>query len=305
MQATNLFQQPLQAFFTYLRIEAGLAEATLDAYGRDTARLIQFLEAQGIDHFGAATPRLLADHVRDLHIRQGLQPASVARHLSTLRMCFRFLKATGVVEEDATRLLESPSRWKRLPGVLTPNQMRKLVEAACEESGRLWIRDRAIVECMYAGGLRASEVGHIGLNDLDKKIGVLRVLGKGNRERLVPIGKPAQHWTEKYIETLRSELARFDDRRDKNRLFLSHGGRPLERIAIWQIIQRLSKQAGLEHVHPHMLRHSFATHLLVGGADLRAVQEMLGHADISTTQIYTHVDRSHLQAVIKKHHPRP
>ena len=162
-----------------------------------------------------------------------------------------------------------------------------------------------MLELMYAAGLRASEVGALRVNEYNATLGVLTVTGKGSKQRLVPIGRPAQEWVQRYLDELRGELTRFGDGRDERRLLLSNTGRPLERVAVWQIVRRLAHKAGLRNVHPHMLRHSFATHLLIGGADLRVVQELLGHSDIATTQIYTHVDRSRLREVVRKHHPRP
>jgi integrase/recombinase XerD len=162
-----------------------------------------------------------------------------------------------------------------------------------------------MLDLMYAAGLRASVVGSLRISEYNATLGVLMVTGQGNKQRLVPIGKPAQQWVDRYLIELRGNLTHFGDGRDEQRLLLSNTGRPLERVAVWQIVGRLAKLAGLKHTHPHMLRHSFATHMLVGGADLRVLQELLGHADIATTQIYTHVDRSHLRDVVRKHHPRP
>jgi len=249
--------------------------------------------------------RHLSDHLRSLHRKDTLQPSSIARHLSTIRMFFRFMDGTGHVDGDPTRLLETPTRWKRLPGVLSPRQVKTLIQSTDESSGALWQRDRAIMEVMYAAGLRATEVATLDLRSLDTTLGVLRVRGKGGKDRLVPIGEPAQLAIAAYRNDLRAHLTRFGDDRDLQRLFLSATGRPLERVAMWQIIRRAAARAELAHVHPHMLRHSFATHLLAGGADLRVVQELLGHADIGTTQIYTHVDRRGLREVVKKYHPRP
>lgn len=299
------FARPVRDFLTYLRVEAGLAQATLDAYTRDLRDLVTHLESLGIESPSAVTPHHLAEHVRHLHRQRKLEPTSIARHLATLRVFFRFLLANKIVTDDPTRLLETPTRWKRLPGVLTPKQMVALIDAANESSGRLWLRDKAIVELMYAAGLRASEVGAIRVNEYNPTLAALIVTGKGSKQRLTPIGQAAQQWTDRYLAELRPELARFGDDRDQARLLLSNTGRPLERVAVWQIVGRLAARAGLRKVHPHMLRHSFATHLLAGGADLRTVQELLGHRDISTTQIYTHVDRSRLREVVRKHHPRP
>ena len=305
MPGSSAFDQPVREFLTYLRVEGGLASATLEAYGRDLRDLLSDLRSAGVKGPAGVTPHHLVGHVRSLHRDRGLQPSSIARHLATIRVFFRFLEASGVVEENATRLLESPTRWKRLPGVLTPRQMRQLLEGPCPDHGRLWLRDKAMLELMYAAGLRASEAAVLEVRDYNGTLGVVMVTGKGGKQRMVPVGKPAREMTERYVAELRPELARFDDGRDEDRLLLSNTGRPLERVAVWQIVRRAARRAGLKEVHPHMLRHSFATHLLAGGADLRVVQELLGHSDISTTQIYTHVDRSRLREVVRKHHPRP
>lgn len=305
MTTLCLFEIPVRDFLTYLRVEAGLAPATLEAYGRDLRDLTDHLADLNIEDARAVKPQHLAEHVRFLHRQRDLEPTSIARHLATLRVFFRFLLANRVITHDPTRLLETPTRWKRLPGVLSPKQMKMLLDAPSPEHGRLWLRDKAMLELMYAAGLRASEVGALRTNEYNPTLAVLIVTGKGSKQRLVPIGKPAQQWTDRYLNEQRGELARWNDGRDERRLLLSNTGRPLERVAVWQIVRRLALRAGLRSVHPHMLRHSFATHLLIGGADLRVVQELLGHSDIATTQIYTHVDRTHLRDVMRKHHPRP
>ncbi len=305
MATLSNYDQQVRDFFSYLRVEAGLSSATLDAYRLDLDQLRCDLLAEGVNCAGEVTPTHLAAHIRSLHRDRGLQPSSVARHLSTIRMLFRFLQASHRIEHDSARLLETPTRWKRLPDVLSPKKMKKLIESANEESGRLWQRDRALLELMYAGGMRASEVAGIQPNDLKETLSVVMVTGKGNKQRLVPIGKPAVQAVQQYVKELRPNLMRFDDGRDEGCLLLSNTGRPLERVAIWQIVRRIAKRAELGDVHPHTLRHSFATHMLSGGADLRVVQELLGHSDIGTTQIYTHIDRSQLKAVISKYHPRP
>jgi integrase/recombinase XerD len=219
-------------------------------------------------------------------------------------MFFRWLEAEQRIARSPAGPLVPPTRWKRLPGVLTPKQMRALIDAAGPGTSRLWERDRALVEVMYGAGLRASEVCALGVSDWKRELEVVLVTGKGDKQRLVPIGRPAIEALDRYCSELRGHLARFPDGRSGDRLLLSHTGRPLERVAVWQIIRRLADRAGLERVHPHMLRHSFATHLLAGGADLRVVQELLGHADIGTTQIYTHIDRSRLRDVVEQHLPR-
>jgi len=305
MVTVSNYDQQVRDFCGYLRVEAGLSPATLDAYRRDLDQLRKELIVEGITCANDVTPTHLAGHIRSLHRNHGLQTSSVARHLSTIRMFFRFLHASNKVDQDPARLLETPTRWKRLPDVLSPKKMKQLIEAADSDSGRLWQRDKALVELMYAGGLRASEVAGIKPQDINETLWVVMVTGKGGKQRLVPIGVPAQQAVKQYRDELRPSLLRFDDDRHEGRLLLSNTGRPLERVAIWQIIGRMAKRAGLHHVHPHTLRHSFATHMLAGGADLRVVQELLGHSDIGATQIYTHIDRSQLKAVIAKYHPRP
>jgi integrase/recombinase XerD len=304
MASTSPFARPVRDFLTWLRVEAGLAPATLDAYGRDLRDLVGELDAQRVDGVAAVRAGHLVDHIRALHRVRGLAASSVARHLATLRVFFRFLHANGLVDENPTRVLDPPTRWRRLPGVLSPRQMKQLLAGPAPEHGSLWRRDRALLEAMYAAGLRASEVSALRVGDYNATLGVLLVTGKGRKQRIVPVGEPAQEALAAYLVQRAEICARGADERGEGRLFLSASGRPLERVAIWQIVRRNAVRAGLGHVHPHMLRHSFATHLLAGGADLRVVQELLGHSDISTTQVYTHVDRSRLRDVIRKHHPR-
>ncbi|MCA9284693.1 MAG: tyrosine recombinase [Phycisphaerales bacterium] len=298
------FTKPLRDFLAFIRIEAGLSRATIEAYGRDLRDLAADLDAHGIPEPASARAVDLAEHIQRLHREHGLKPASLTRHLATIRVFFRFLAANGRVPNDPTRVLERPARWRKLPNVLTPLQMKRLLSAPSPERTKYWLRDRAMLELMYAAGLRAAEVGTLRLDQYNRQLGMLVVIGKGNKHRIVPIGRPAQEWTEQYLGQLRPELTRFQDGRDDHRLLLSATGRPLDRVAVWQIVKRTAHAAGLGHVHPHMLRHSFATHLVVGGADLRVVQELLGHADIGTTQVYTHIDRQHLREIVKSHHPR-
>ena len=300
------FPQQVRDLLTHLRIEAGLAPATLDAYGRDLRELgawlastVKVTEATNVE------PEHLVAYVRFLSRERDLCPASITRHIASMRVLFRWLSATQKLDRNPAKLLERPTKWAKIPGTLSPRQMRGLVEAPTADHGSLWIRDRAILEAMYAAGLRASEVGAIRLDEYHTEMAMLTVTGKGSKQRAVPVGEYALRWIETYLRDVRPRLKRPDDSRDKQRLFLSFSGRPLERVAIWQLVRKYAAVAGLDNVHPHILRHSFATHLLIGGADLRVVQDLLGHADVTTTQIYTHVDRSHLREVVKKHHPRP
>jgi integrase/recombinase XerD len=299
------FQRQVRELITHLRVEAGLAPATLDAYRRDLSELGSWLGDKGVVDATNVEPEDLVAYVRYLSRERSLKATSITRHIASMRVLFRWLSASKKLDRNPAKLLERPTKWRNVPGTLSLKQMRALVEAPTPEHGRLWIRDRAILEAMYAAGLRASEVGAIRMDEFHPEMAMLTVTGKGAKQRAVPIGEYALEWTEKYIEEVRPLLKRDQDARDQQRLFLSFSGRPLERVAIWQLVRKYAAVAGLKDVHPHMLRHSFATHLLIGGADLRVVQELLGHADVTTTQVYTHVDRSHLRQVVKMHHPRP
>jgi integrase/recombinase XerD len=298
------FDRAVDAFIAYVRVEAGLSPATLEAYARDLRTMVTQLAAAGLRAPDDVTVDHLAAHIRWLGTDGALDPRSIVRHLATMRVFFRWLHANTRIRRDPARLLERPTTWKRLPGTMTPGQMKRLVEAPSPETGALWLRDRAMLELMYAAGLRASEVGALKMNEYDPKLAILKVTGKGNKQRIVPIGQPAVEATERYLAELRPHLARHNDGRDRFRVLLSVTGRPLDRVAVWQIVGRVARAAGIEGVHPHLLRHSFATHLVAGGADLRVIQELLGHADIGTTQVYTHVDRSHLRRAIERFHPR-
>ncbi len=313
----------------FLRIECGSSRHTLDAYGRDLDELLADLAARGALAVAHATPALVTDHVQGLTKFRGLASASVVRHLATIRVFFRWAASAGLHPDNPTQILDRPTRWRHLPDVLSPDQVRSLLEAprpsAASDDGapsaprtrraarsrgstpagvQLWMRDKAMLELLYASGLRATEVATVRLADYVPSIASIRVVGKGNRQRLVPVGRPAQHAIEAYLADVRPRLIR-RGAKDPGTLLLSHRGKPLERVAVWKIVSRWARAAGLANVHPHVLRHSFATHLLMGGADLRVVQELLGHADIATTQIYTHVDRTRLKSVVRKFHPRP
>lgn len=296
-------------FLTHCRVEAGLSPATLDAYERDIRCLLRFLTDNGAQSPRDITPRSLAEHLASLRTDRNLDAASVARHRAAIRMFCRWMLATGQIAEDITTLLESPRRARKLPGVISPRQMRALVDAPrpnpdyTQQQAALTLRDRAVLDIMYASGLRASEVGAITLSDLDLNARLVRVHGKGNRRRIVPIAPATCHSVQQYLDHARPALAASN--LDHGRVFLSRSGRPLNRAAVWTIVRKWSTRAGLKDAHPHKLRHSFATHLLAGGADLRIVQELLGHADIATTEIYTHVDRTRLAEVHRTCHPRP
>ncbi|MCL4219951.1 MAG: tyrosine recombinase [Phycisphaerales bacterium] len=300
-------------FIRFLRIECGLRPASIESYARDVRDLLNYLAERGVCEPSDFSPRLLADHVATLASQRQLEASSSTRHVSTIRVLSRWMLATGRVERNPAELLDRPHQWRNLPDVLSPAQMRALVtaphppEQVDDSTVPLWIRDRAILELMYASGLRASEVLTLKLGDVLERARCLRVIGKGDRQRLVPMGEPAADALAEYLRHCRPRLVtaeRAAERRERGCVFLSKTGRPLTRARLWTIVRDYARQAGLAHVHPHMLRHSFATHLLAGGADLRVVQELLGHADIATTQIYTHVDRAGLKKMHKALHPR-
>jgi integrase/recombinase XerD len=290
----------MEPFSDYLLLERGLADRTLQAYGRDLGRFIDFLEARGIARPGDVAHTDLRDYV--FHLKDsGLAPTSIRRAQSAIRTYFAFLIGEGVIEADPSERLESPRVWRRLPDVLSRADVERLVESPDPDRPLYW-RDRAILELLYATGVRVSELVGISLTALDLEEGICMVFGKGSKERLVPVGGPALRATELYLREVRPGL---DRGRGEGKVFLNARGRPLSRMAVWNLVKAASERAAIRaSVSPHTLRHTFATHLLEGGADLAAVQELLGHADISTTQIYTHVDREYLRDVHRRHHPR-
>ncbi len=297
----------VKPFLGYLQVECGLSANTMDAYGRDVRYLLESFAAKGTHSLSRVTPRHVVEHMQKLHSERGLAGESVVRHLASVRIFFRWAIATNRMDTDPSDILERPSRWRRLPDVLSPAMTKRLLSVPKDVDlyggdGPLRLRDAAMLELMYASGLRASEVCSMELRDVADTLGVIRITGKGGRQRLVPMGVPAREAVMVYLNDARPVLAA-RNHAGSQRLLLSVRGRALTRIAVWQIVDRNAKTAGLK-VHPHMLRHSFATHLLGGGADLRVVQEMLGHSDIATTQIYTHVDRTQIKAMHKKFHPR-
>jgi len=293
-------EQLIAEYLAYLAVERGLAENSLAAYGRDLRRTTGYLKQAGASSFPQVSRGLVARLLFWLR-EEGLAPRTVARHIASLRGLFRYLLAQGHVKEDPTAHLETPSPWARLPGVLSQDEVERLL-AAPLTSGHLGIRNKAMLELLYAAGLRVSELVTLRLSDVDLEVGYVRCRGKGSKERVVPLGAEAQTWARRYLATARPLLARGHS---SSALFLNRFGRPLTRQGFWKLLRAYASAAGIgRRVTPHTLRHSFATHLLERGADLRAVQMMLGHADISTTQIYTHVSRAHLKAVYNRYHPR-
>ena len=291
-------QSDIGAFRHYLQSERGMADNTVQAYGRDLARFANW--AALVRFAGYVKPSLtdLARYVAFLHDEK-LAPPSIARHLVSLKMFYRFLKMEERADAAAVDLLGSPKLWERVPQVLSPASVDLLL-ASPHPGDRFYLRDRAILETLYATGCRASEVVGLKLNDLYLDSAFCKCHGKGSKQRVVPLGRPA-------IRALRDYLAESPEaaKRDRTYVFVSKSGRPLNRIFLWALVKKYCRRAGLASTaSPHTLRHSFATHVLAGGADLRTVQELLGHASIQTTQHYTHVDRDRLKAIHKQFHPR-
>jgi integrase/recombinase XerD len=288
----------MQAFLDFCRIEKGLSPNTVDAYRMDLKRLQAFVAAEG----GSSVPNV--DGVRrylDSLYADGLGIRSIARHLTTVRGFCRFLLREDKIDSDPTSLLSLPRQWKSLPKYLTSEEIDRLLIAPDNEKAT-GCRDRAMLALLYASGLRVSELCRLQVGDLDENLGVVRVFGKGNKQRIVPVGRHALDAVAAYMERARSQLLRS---RNSPYLFVTARGSLMTRQGFWKALAGYGRKAGIScRLTPHVVRHSFATHLLEGGADLRSVQTMLGHADISTTQVYTHVMRSRLRKTIDEHHPR-
>ncbi len=290
----------LEQFADFLWFERGLSDRTIKAYHRDLVRLLRFLVERNVANPGAVGHVHLREYLYYLK-DSGLAATSIRRALSSIRTYFAFLLAEGAVESDPTERLETPQVWRKLPAVLNRAEVVRLLEAARQDHPLYW-RDRAILEFLYATGVRVSELVALRMVDLDIDEGFASVLGKGSKERVVAVGSVARQALRRYLDQVRPRL---EKGQGEGRVFLSARGRPLSRMAIWTLVRRAAERAGISRpTSPHTLRHSCATHLLEGGADLAAVQELLGHADISTTQIYTHIDREHLREVHRKYHPR-
>jgi integrase/recombinase XerD len=291
----------LRQYFDFLRLEKGVTLHTFHSYQFDLAKYHTFLDAQKIQSAQKVTEEHIGDFLKELS-KKNLSPRSVARILSAVRGFHRFLVGEGIHDDDPTENIESPKRSKFLPGVLTVAEV-DVVLGQPDTRQQLGLRDRAILEVLYATGVRVSELTNLKQSDLMFNSELILVFGKGSKERLVPIGASAVDWVTRYQREARIQLAKGGKSQDV--LFLNFRGGKLSRAAIRDMVAKYARAAGIKkEVHPHTFRHSFATHLLEGGADLRAVQEMLGHVDISTTQIYTHIDREYLKEVHRTFHPR-
>jgi integrase/recombinase XerD len=294
----NIF---LKEYLSILKLEKNLSDNTVASYGNDINSFLQFVESRKIDDPSIIKQNHIADFFKSLK-ELGLSGRSAARYYSSIKGFFNYLFLSKYITENPIGKISSPKLAKNLPPVLSVREI-DLILSKPDTDNKLGLRDKAVLELLYACGTRVSELINIKISDLFFDDEVIRVFGKGSKERIIPIGRSAIMWTNKYLKESRVLLMK--KTKSENYLFLNNRGTKLSRMGVWKIVDRYVKETGLEkEIHPHTFRHSFATHLLEGGADLRAVQEMLGHADISTTQIYTHIDRDYIKQVHKEFHPR-
>jgi integrase/recombinase XerD len=292
----------IQQFLDYLSVERGLAPNTIQAYSRDLNNFAQYLEKTGVKSADKVAHKDVTEFMWSRK-EKGIAANSISRALVAIRVFFRFLLREQKIKQDPTSVLDSPKLWKRIPDVLGVAEVEKLIMKP-DTRDPLGIRDRAILELLYATGLRASEIINLNISDLNMDVGFLKSLGKGSKERIVPMGKKSQDAVTVYLQKVRPKL--LGKHSPNSGLFLTRLGKKMTRQMLWKLIKKYALQANIKkEVTPHTLRHSFATHLLERGADLRVVQELLGHANISTTQIYTHVDKERLKAIHRQFHPRP
>ena len=293
--------QFLQEYLAYLKLEKNLSEQSVNAYSSDLNKFLKFVEEENHTDLNTITPKLLSEYfeiMRDL----GISSSTTARYLSSVKGFFKYLSSQEYVEKNPSEILSARITERKLPTVLSFTEIEKILQSP-NTGEKLGLRDKAILELFYSSGLRVSEVINLKMSDLYFSDEVIRVLGKGSKQRIVPIGESAVKWITEYLKTVRPLLEK--KMKSENIIFLNNRGTKLSRMGIWKIVDKYVKLAEIEkEFHPHTFRHSFATHLLEGGADLRAVQEMLGHADISTTQIYTHINRDFVKQMHKDFHPR-
>ncbi|MFH1552401.1 MAG: site-specific tyrosine recombinase XerD [Candidatus Omnitrophota bacterium] len=292
-------KEHIENFIHFLEVERGVSQNTVQSYKRDLEKFAGYIGKTGKDVSRVKREDLTGFlmYLKD----QGLSSSTIARNLAALKTFWKFLVAEQVVRENVVAVVETPRTWKNIPDVLSKEEVEKLLEVPSRK-GWMGIRDRAILELMYAAGLRVSEVKDLKKTNVNMEPSFVKCSGKGGKERIVPLGKVAQKAVARYIENVRGKMSK---KTQDEHLFLSRLGKKLSRQSLWKMIRKYAREAGIKkHITPHTLRHSFATHLLEGGAELRGVQEMLGHADISTTQIYTHVDKERLRKVHKQFHPR-
>jgi integrase/recombinase XerD len=291
----------IESFLNHIALERGLSDNTTQSYENDLKRYLTFLQSRNISEVQQIDLKIIQDYATLLG-ELGLSSASVARNYSTIRMFHKFLVLENLTEHNPTELLETPRLARKLPEVLSIDEVVRIIEAPDIETSA-GVRDRAILEVLYGAGLRVSELIGLKIEHVYFDEGMIRVLGKGSKERIVPLGAEALTWIKRYLAITRPMVAKGLESRSQ--VFLNRFGKPFSRMGIYNIVQKYVQLCGIgKRVYPHIFRHSFATHLLENGADLRAVQEMLGHADISTTQIYTHVNRQYLKEEYKSYHPR-
>lgn len=299
------YKEELQRYLQFIKLEKSLSENSVVSYKNDLERYLKFLSDDlGIQDLSGVTLQHIEKYLEELSAMD-LSVSSIARNVSSIRGFHEFAVVERMAEANPAELIELPKKAKNLPEVLNPEEVSEIIDIPNRESDA-GIRNAAVLETLYATGMRVSELTNLELDNLIFEIGFIRVVGKGKKERLVPVGEMAQSAIEHYIEVVRPKFqSDKNPQKAKNKVFLSQRGNPLSRMSIWNIVNDAAERAGIEkNVYPHIFRHSFATHLLEGGADLRAVQEMLGHSSIITTEIYTHVDRSLLHQVHKEFHPR-
>lgn len=295
-------RQFIEGFLNYLSVERSLSKNTIISYRRDLEKYIAYLENARVSSLSAASRKDISDFMFSLKDK-GLSPNSIARNLVAIKVFYRFLVRERILPIDPSGLLDSPKLWKKIPDALTIEEVNGLLKSVNLVTIQ-GIRDNAILELMYATGVRVSEAVNLKIQDVNLDVGFLRCIGKGSKERIVPLGKEAIGALKAYLEKSRPKLLK--NRPGDSILFVSRLGKRISRQSFWKLIKSYTRKAGItKDVRPHTLRHSFATHLLERGADLRSVQEMLGHADISTTQIYTHIDKNRLKLIHKTYHPRP
>lgn len=299
------FESALKLYLRFVKVEKGLAENSVLSYKNDLDRYLRFISNDlQINQLGGITIAHIENFLMEL-LSMELSISTIARNISSIRSFHEFIVVEKLADANPAELVELPKKAKKLPEVLTAVEVEQIIDSA-DRTISVGVRDAAILETMYASGMRVSELTDLEMGDLYFEIGFIKVIGKGNKERLVPMGELAQKAVEHYVENARNDfLNNKRPEKSKNRVFINQRGGPLTRMSIWNIVNKYAEKAGIKkNVYPHIFRHSFATHLLEGGADLRAVQEMLGHSSIITTEIYTHVDRSLLHQIHKEFHPR-
>ncbi|MDY6826663.1 MAG: site-specific tyrosine recombinase XerD [Bacillota bacterium] len=293
-------QKQLQSYTNYLAVEKGLARNTLESYNRDLRKMIAFLKKKGVTSPEAVDHIVLTEFIGELK-KNGQATSSISRCIASIRSFFNFLLQEGVIRRNVASKLESPRIERKLPRILTTDEVDKLLDQP-SPSKHKELRDKAMLELLYASGIRVSELVSLDLNDFDPRVGYLRCRGKGMKERIVPVGSVAVNYVNEYLRKTRMRMIRTNS---ETALFVNQHGRRMTRQGFWKILKKYAQKANIKgEITPHTLRHSFATHLLENGADLRSVQEMLGHSDISTTQIYTQVTRRKIREIYDKAHPR-